>query len=77
MPHGNSLGVVTGLVLMASVVAMIGSLERVSRALRAPPSSPGPVMHLASYDALPVPAPAAPPSCTVMLPGEAPAYRRN
>jgi hypothetical protein len=41
MPHENSVGFVAGLVLLASVLAMIGSLERVSRTLRAPHSSPG------------------------------------
>jgi hypothetical protein len=59
MPHENSLGVVTGLVLLASVLAMISSLEQMSRALRPPPSSSGQVMSLASYDELTIPAQAA------------------
>ncbi len=50
MPHENSVGFVTGLVLLASVLAMIGSLERVSRTLRAPHSSLGLVMNVAHVD---------------------------
>jgi hypothetical protein len=77
MSHENSLGVATGLVLVASVLAIISSVERVSRTLRTPPSSPGQGMSLASYDAVTVPAPAAAPSCSVMLPLDAPLHRRN
>jgi hypothetical protein len=50
MPHGNSVGFVTGLVLLASVLAMIGSLERVSRTLRAPHSSLGLMVNMAHAD---------------------------
>jgi hypothetical protein len=50
MPHENSVGFVTGLVLLASVLAMIGSLDRVSRTLRAPQSSLGLVMNMAHVD---------------------------
>jgi hypothetical protein len=39
MSHEQSLGIVTGLVLLASVLAMIGSLDRASRLLRGPQSA--------------------------------------
>jgi hypothetical protein len=77
MSHENSLGVVTGLVLVASVLAMISSVERVSHTLRTPSSPSGQGMSLASYEAVTVPAPAAAPSCPVMLPLDALLHRRN
>ena len=36
MPHDNSLGIVTGLLLVAVVVAMIASFGRVSAMVQAP-----------------------------------------
>jgi hypothetical protein len=40
MPHEHMVGIVTGLVLVASVILMIGSLDRVSRNLRGPQAHP-------------------------------------
>jgi hypothetical protein len=36
MPHEHTVGILTGLVLVASVLVMIGSLDRASRTLRGP-----------------------------------------
>jgi hypothetical protein len=47
MAHEHSVGIVTGLVLVASVLLMIGSLDRASRTLRGPQSYPRMLMHAA------------------------------
>jgi hypothetical protein len=40
MAREHSLGIVTGLILLASILLMIGSLDRASRTLRGPQSTP-------------------------------------
>ena len=40
MPHEHTVGILTGLVLVASVLIMIGSLDRASRTLRGPAAHP-------------------------------------
>ena len=53
-PHGESimarehtLGILTGLILVASVLLMIGSLDRASRTLRGPHAYPRALLHTA------------------------------
>ena len=40
MPREHTVGIFTGLVLVASVLVMIGSLDRASRTLRGPLTYP-------------------------------------
>jgi hypothetical protein len=40
MPREHTVGILTGLVLVASVLLMIGSLDRASRILRGPLAHP-------------------------------------
>jgi hypothetical protein len=47
MAREHSLGIVTGLILLASVLLMIGSLERASRTLRGPQAYPRALLHMA------------------------------
>ena len=47
MAHEHSVGIVTGLVLVASVLLMISSLDRASRTLRGPQSYPRMMVHAA------------------------------
>jgi hypothetical protein len=44
MPHEHTVGILTGLVLVASVLVMIGSLDRASRTLRGPLAYPRAMM---------------------------------
>lgn len=36
MPQNNSIGIITGLILLAAVLAMIGSFDALARMLRVP-----------------------------------------
>jgi len=40
MPREHTVGILTGLVLVASVILMIASMDRASRTLRGPLSTP-------------------------------------
>jgi hypothetical protein len=40
MPHEHTVGILTGLVLVASVLVMIASLDRAARTLRGPLAYP-------------------------------------
>jgi len=46
MAHEHSVVSITGLVLVASVLLMIGSLDRASRMLRGPQSHPRMLVHV-------------------------------
>jgi hypothetical protein len=49
MPHQHMVGIITGLVLVASVILMIGSLDRVSRNLRGPQAHPRAMFYGAEF----------------------------
>jgi hypothetical protein len=49
MPHEHTVRIITGLVLVASVILMIGSLDRVSRNLRGPQAHPRAMFHAAEF----------------------------
>jgi hypothetical protein len=47
MAREHTLGILTGLILVASVLLMIGSLDRASRTLRGPHAYPRALLHTA------------------------------
>jgi hypothetical protein len=49
MPREHTLGIITGLVLVASVILMIGSLDRVARNLRGPQAHPRVMFYSAEF----------------------------
>jgi hypothetical protein len=50
MPREHTVGIVTGLVLVASVILMIGSLDRAVRNLRGPQAHPRAMFYAPEFE---------------------------